>query len=59
LEQNKENGANVTKFWMVIATHEETILTKDVEIAKQKVAVKTYKVRLATKEETHKAKCHE
>jgi hypothetical protein len=56
LKRIKEHAMSVTKYLLVIASRDKTILTtKEVQIAQQMASIETYKVRLSSKEETFKA----
>jgi hypothetical protein len=55
LKRIKEHATSITKHLSVIALRDETILTKEVQIAQQMASIKAYKVRLFSKEETFKA----
>jgi hypothetical protein len=60
LKKINENKANVTtKYQLAITACNKIIANREVKLVRQKAVVDTYKVRLATKEETHKAKHHE
>jgi hypothetical protein len=59
LKKIKENEANGTKYQSTINARDKTIAKRDVELVEQKALVETYKVRLASKEETHDSKRHE
>jgi hypothetical protein len=47
MKRIKEHAMIVTQFLSIIASRDETILTKEVQIAQQKALVETYKVRLS------------
>jgi hypothetical protein len=55
LKRITEHATSVTKYLSVIASPDDTILTKEVQIAQQLASIKTYQVRLSSKEETFKA----
>jgi hypothetical protein len=59
LKKIKENETNVTKYQLAISVRDKTIANREVKPVKQKVVANTYKVRLATKGESHKSKRHE
>jgi hypothetical protein len=50
---------NITKYQLAITAHDKTIRSRKVDLVKQKAVADTYKVRFASKEESHKSKCHE
>jgi hypothetical protein len=51
----REQVASATKLQSVITARDETILVKEVHLAQQKASVDTYKVRLYSKDENHRA----
>jgi hypothetical protein len=51
----KEHATSILKYLSVIALRDETIITKEVQIAQQMALINTYKVRLFSKEKTSKA----
>ena len=55
LKRIKEHVTSVIKYLSVIAWRDNTILTKEVQIAQQLASIKMYKVRLSSKEETFMA----